>query len=298
MKLKTGWKVSLAFSIHLHKSPGRRCAAGTCFARDIILLEKLQNFFKSAGNIQINLDGSITYTVTSIKYLLNIIIPHFEKFPLLTKKQGDFELFKQIVELMKNKEHLTKEGLLKVVSIKASLNKGLSEKLKKSYPEILPVLKPEIKEYENINKNWIAGFVDGEGSFIVSIVKSKTKIGFAVRLAFSIVQNNPLRARERVLGCCAGDYKLISKLVNILNCGSVLVNSNNSGVEFMVNRLSDINEIIIPLFQKYNLISIKNRDFEDFCKIVELMKNKEHLTNEGLEKIILIKSVMNRRRIV
>ena len=97
MKLKTGWKVSLAFSIHLHKSPGRRCAAGTCFARDIILLEKLQNFFKSAGNIQINLDGSITYTVTSIKYLLNIIIPHFEKFPLLTKKQGDFELFKQIV---------------------------------------------------------------------------------------------------------------------------------------------------------------------------------------------------------
>ena len=101
-----------------------------------------------------------------------------------------------------------------------------------------------------------------------------------------------------MLGCCAGDYKLISKLVNIFNCGRVSENSNNSGVEFMVNRLSDINEIIIPLFQKYNLISIKNRDFEDFCKIVELMKNKEHLTNEGLEKIILIKSGMNRRRIV
>ena len=71
-----------------------------------------------------------------------------------------------------------------------------------------------------------------------------------------------------MLGCCAGDYKLISKLVNIFNCGRVSENSNNSGVEFMVNRLSDINEIIIPLFQKYNLISIKNRDFEDFCKIV------------------------------
>ena len=151
-----------------------------------------------------------------IKYLLNIIIPHFEKFPLLTKKQGDFELFKQIVELMKNKEHLTKEGLLKVVSIKASLNKGLSEKLKKSYPEILPVLKPEIKEYENINKNWIAGFVDGEGSFIVSIVKSKTKIGFAVRLAFSIGQSEKavILSIKVFLLNLPGHYRLLKVLRN------------------------------------------------------------------------------------
>ena len=41
VKLKTGWKVSLAFSIHLHK-------------RDISLLEKIQNFFKFEGNIKIN----------------------------------------------------------------------------------------------------------------------------------------------------------------------------------------------------------------------------------------------------
>ena len=99
-----------------------------------------------------------------------------------------------------------------------------------------------------------------------------------------------------MLGCCAGDYKLISKLVNIFNCGRVSENSNNSGVEFMVNRLSDINEIIIPLFQKYNLISIKNRDFEDFCKIVELMKNKEHLTENGIKKIQEIVFNMNQRR--
>ncbi len=101
-------KFSLVFSIHINK-------------RDTYLLEKIQNFFNSvalaatyasfagsrsrlgceAGNIQTNTDGSITYSVTSIKDLLNIIIPHFSKFPLLTQKQLEhpFELFKQIVNL-------------------------------------------------------------------------------------------------------------------------------------------------------------------------------------------------------
>lgn len=144
-------------------------------------MEKIQIFFKSVGNIQINADYSITYAVTRIKDISNNIIPHFEKYPLLTQKQADFELFKKVVELMKNKEHLTKEGLQKIVSIKASLNKGLPEKLKVAYPEIIPVSKPEVKLSENIDKNWLAGFVDAEGSFVVSIYKSKTKIGYAVK---------------------------------------------------------------------------------------------------------------------
>ena len=117
------------------------------------MLEKIPKFFNSVGNIQTNADGSITYSVTSIKDLLNIIIPHFEKFPLLTQKQLDFELFKQVVNLMKNKEHLTQDGLYKILRLKASLNRGFPEKLKKLYPDVIPAMKPELKEYENIDKN-------------------------------------------------------------------------------------------------------------------------------------------------
>jgi hypothetical protein len=36
---------------------------------------------------------------------------------------------------------------------------------------------------------------------------------------------------------------------------------------------------------------------EDFCKIEELMKSKEHLTQIGLEKIEKLKSEMNTKRI-
>jgi len=76
-------------------------------------LESIKAFF-GVGNTQINKDGSITYSVTGLKDLISIIIPHFERYPLLTKKQIDFELFKQLAQLMVNKEHLTTEGLHKI----------------------------------------------------------------------------------------------------------------------------------------------------------------------------------------
>jgi len=46
---------------------------------------------------------------------LSILIQHFDKYPLLTQKRIDFELFKAAIHLIKNKEHLTKEGMEKLV---------------------------------------------------------------------------------------------------------------------------------------------------------------------------------------
>ena len=44
----------------------------------------------------------------------------------------DYKLFKQAFELVKSKQHLTKEGLTNIVAIKASINKDLSDALKTS----------------------------------------------------------------------------------------------------------------------------------------------------------------------
>jgi uncharacterized protein YfkK (UPF0435 family) len=53
---------------------------------------------------------------------LSIIIDQFDKYPMITKKLVDYELFKQIYELIKSKEHLTIEGLKKIITIRASMN--------------------------------------------------------------------------------------------------------------------------------------------------------------------------------
>jgi hypothetical protein len=81
--------------------------------------------------------------VNSIKQIILKIFPHFEVYPLITKKRADYLLFKDIVMKMGEKEHLKEENLQKIVNIRASLNLGLSETLKVYFPETKPVLRPE-----------------------------------------------------------------------------------------------------------------------------------------------------------
>jgi hypothetical protein len=59
---------------------------------------------------------------------LTVIINHFDRYPLLSQKLADYELFKKAFYIIQNKEHLTMEGLNKLVAIRSSLNLGLSEK--------------------------------------------------------------------------------------------------------------------------------------------------------------------------
>ena len=68
------------------------------------------------------------FRVSSIKYI-NLIIDPFINFPLITQKRADFLLFQQIFNIMQRGQHLTKEGLCKIITLKASMNLGLSEKL-------------------------------------------------------------------------------------------------------------------------------------------------------------------------
>ena len=83
-----------------------------------------------------------------------------------------------------------------------------------------------------------------------------------------------------------------------MECGNCYfdISKENKKIIFVVRKLSDITNIIIPFFDKYPIFGVKAKDFEDFKKVAELMKNKAHLTPEGLEKIRLIKAGMNRGR--
>lgn len=74
--------------------------------------------------------------------ITTVILPHFVKYPLITQKLGDFLLFKSVLDMINGKEHLTMEGLQKIVSIKASVNHGLTESLKVAFPNTIPALKP------------------------------------------------------------------------------------------------------------------------------------------------------------
>jgi len=51
---------------------------------------------------------------------------------------------------------------------------------------------------------------------------------------------------------------------------------------FSVSGLNNINNKIIPLFSKHEIIGVKSLDLKDFCKATELVNKRAHLTLEGL----------------
>ncbi len=267
--VKSGWVIKPRFSISLHK-------------KDRFVLEAIKNYL-GVGEIYTQGTDSIQYRVFSIKDL-QLVIDHFDKYPLISQKFGDYSLFKQAYLLLINKEHLTPEGLLKIIAIRASINNGLSESLKEAFPGIIPVMRPERNNISIYNPQWLAGFTSGEGSFGVKVRKAKENSKAFIELIFQINQH----VRDKQLMACIAEY---------LECGKIYKHSLNA-VVYRVSKTSNLNEKVIPFFIKYPVLGIKALDFKDFCSLAELISNKAHYTEEGLEKIISIKANMNTRRIL
>jgi len=95
----------------------------------------LKNIQSSLGVGKLHKHGknSVQYRVESIKDL-QVIVDHFDKYPLISVKAIDYILFKKAFYIIKLQEHITKEGLLKLIRIKSSLNLGLSNSLKEEFP--------------------------------------------------------------------------------------------------------------------------------------------------------------------
>lgn len=233
------------------------------------------------GNLVIK-GKKVVYTVGSIKDITPGIIPPVIQYPLFTQKRADFELFKLVIDLINQKEHLTSEGLHKIISVKASINRGLSDTLIDSFPNIQVVDRPVIETTEIPNPNWVAGFSAAESCFDFNIIKKITaKLGYQTQLRFIISQH----VRDRAL---------LGLIVSYLNCGTI--QTSRDTVEFYVSGFNDIINIIIPFFNKYPLHGAKALDYADFCKVAQLMQDKAHLTKEGLDKIRKIKAGMNTGR--
>lgn len=85
-------------------------------------------------------------------------------------------------------------------------------------------------------------------------------------------------------------------LIKYFNCGNVFKYQDT--YRFVVTKFDDIENQILPFFKKYPILGGKYKDFSDFSKVAELMKEKKHLTQSGLEQIRQIKAGMNTGRVL
>lgn len=284
--LRTGWKVQARFVITQHE-------------RDLELIKEIQSFFTLLerrrsgapftrqeesstviGNIDPKGKDQIHLRITSLEQITNVIIPHFEKYPLITQKKADFYLFKLAVNIMNNKEHLTSEGLQKIVNIKASMNKGLSKDLVEAFPNTMNYSRPLVEGETIKDPYWLAGFVTGEGCFHVRLRETPDSSRKYVELIFTINQHTS--------PCGARDESLMRSFVDYLGCGRLSVSKR--AIYYTCSKFSDISEKILPFFRKHEVLGVKSGDLNCLWKIREIIKSKRHLTNEGFNHIRIIKA--------
>lgn len=230
---------------------------------------------------------------------MQVIVDHFDKYPLISAKVVDYLLFKKCFNLIKLQEHLTEEGLLKLIGIKASLNLGLPLNLKEAFPKVEQYNRPAYTFKGIADPNWVAGFSSGDSSFSVKTGSSTTnKLGSRVQLRFEIGLN--IREKELIKGLATFfklGYSSASKVPEVKEINDKYVYITNDSVHLQVIKFEDILNIVIPFFEEYPIQGKKSSDLADFKKAAELIKNKEHLTLGGFNKILEIKAAMNKVRI-
>lgn len=141
--------------------------------------------------------------------------------------------------------------------------------------------KGQIRSIKNkkLHPQYVAGFIDGEGSFWVSIYRDETmKNKIFCRAEFSI----ELRADDR---------KILERIQETLGCGKIYdCYYERYGwyphVKYKVSRLDEISGSLIPFLEKYPLQAKKAEIFQYFKKIIKKRINKEHLTKRGVKEII------------
>jgi len=109
---------------------------------------------------------------------------------------------------------------------------------------------------------WFSGFFDGEGCFYFhNTVRGKTTIGLKIKIAVR-----------------RDDKTVIDYIRGQLGCGRAFLNeyrddtykSHKPWVDFRVQRLEDLAEAIVPLFERYPLHTKKAEEFARWKNLVEL----------------------------
>jgi len=132
---------------------------------------------------------------------------------------------------------------------------------------------------ENL-KYFLAGFVDGEGSFNISFAKPlAARPQWTILTKFQIYQHQNHR-------------EILELFQEVLDVGHIDKKSGSDVLSLTVESRKSLMERVIPFFRTYPLAT-KAEAFRKFDIIIGMMQRKEHKTWEGFEKIVLLAHSMN-----
>ena len=126
---------------------------------------------------------------------------------------------------------------------------------------------------------YIAGFVDGEGSFMLKFrPRPDFSTGWKVALTFNVSQK---------------DQVILALIKRHLGCGTMF--QKGGGVwMYEVNNLNSLRDHVVPFFRRFGFLSgKKKRDFATFRKMLEVFLEGRHTTPEGIHELLRLRRDMN-----
>jgi LAGLIDADG endonuclease len=107
--LLVGWEVRPSFSVSQN---GDRAE----------VLYLIQDYFGCGSIRPDRSDQTLKWETRKLDDLVSYVLPHFERFPLLSGKRRDFQSFAAIVRLMVGDAHRSHTGLMKIVRLARVMN--------------------------------------------------------------------------------------------------------------------------------------------------------------------------------
>jgi hypothetical protein len=235
----------------------------TAHKNNLYLYAYIQHLLGGIGRFQLSSNNNIRYII------------------------GDIEGIKLIINLIHNKlrtpKNITFNKLIEFMNFKYNLS----------------IEKSMLDESNLLNNSWFTGFVEADGNFYIKVVELKPKsdtrirsISESISLKFTLNQSfyyKPTNSSNlSVMQSIAESFMFNMSEFETLSGKTLCVSATS------INNI----KLIVKYFNNYNLLGLKYKDFLDWEKVYYMILDKKHLSLEGINKIKLIKSGMNSKRII
>jgi len=273
--------------------PGKRvwCFHLTQHKYNMVILYYVKRVL-GAGSIDDSSNGTFKFCIRNISLLKQLIIPIFDQLPLLTSKMYSYNLWRDALNIWEDSNLTQDERLAKVDNIRREIadpwylknTRGNKASLPISNKANLSISSNSYNEleigycsiaYSNVslntievikdfyNPHWIAGFIEGEGSFYI-VVKGNDRLtpGFAITQKL--------------------DYHILEHLRTLLHITAKVKFSQTKRGDFYILDTTGKRALTnILQFFKYLLISRKHCEYRIWAKAVNINNTQTGVASFG-----------------
>jgi len=153
-----------------------------------------------------------------------------------------------------------------------------------------------------LSNDYILGFVEGEGCFSITIGKNicrAPRMNPGKRLNIKNPYLFTVKPSFRITNCEA-NRAVLDEIKETLGVGNVYVQKNadsrkQNAAHFYTKSFAECLKVR-DIFKELSFRTKKGEDFAIWCKCLEIMEKKEHLSKEGLLRICELRDQMNFRK--